>query len=167
MRTRKFKHWFFENHMLLTAAASITSIILWASFDGLRNREFLFSSLGSVFGLSYFMLQQQLQEVQFFKELFLQFNERYGDLNEGLIIIFDGPNEQPLTTDERLLLYDYFNLCGEEFLYYCKGYIYPEVWDAWYNGMRVYAERERIRTLWKNEIMKGSYYGFQVPTLKT
>lgn len=167
MITRKFKHWIFDHHILLTAISSIASIILWAAFGTLRNRDFLVFSLGSIFGLSYFILQQQLQEVKFFQELFLQFNKRYDCLNERLNEILDGSTDLPLTPSETLLLYDYFNLCGEEFLYYRKGFIYPEVWDSWYNGMRTYAESERIRKLWQSEVLKGSYYGFQVPALNS
>lgn len=33
-----------------------------------------------------------------------------------------------LGQEDAATLYRYFNLCAEEYLYYKRGYIYPEVW---------------------------------------
>jgi hypothetical protein len=60
-------------------------------------------------------------------------------------------------------LFDYFNLCGEEYLFYSQGYVYPEVWKAWFNGMEFFRPNPRIRQLWNEELKTGSYYGLQFP----
>ena len=59
-------------------------------------------------------------------------------------------------------LNDYFNLCGEEYLFYRRGYIYPEVWKSWVAGMKIYYANERIKKLWAQELSNQSYYGLNV-----
>jgi hypothetical protein len=54
---------------------------------------------------------------------------------------------------------DYFNLCGEEYLFYKHGYILPEAWESWRRGMRQYMDVESIRELWEFEVKTDSYYG--------
>jgi hypothetical protein len=51
-------------------------------------------------------------------------------MNEVLNGIVNGPADQSLKPEERTILNDYFNLCGEEYLYYTQGYIFPAVWKA-------------------------------------
>lgn len=68
-----------------------------------------------------------------------------------------------LSTDEENTLNDYFNLCGEEFLFYRKGYIYPEVWQAWHNGMKFYLDKDhRVKEHWEREKKAESYYGLNI-----
>src|SRR5437763_16463600 len=59
-------------------------------------------------------------------------------------------------------LNDYFNLCGEEYLFYRRGYIYPEVWKSWVAGMRIYYDNDRIQERWSDELSNQSYYGLNV-----
>ncbi len=42
---------------------------------------------------------------------------------------------------------------------YKQGFIYPEVWQAWGNGMRFFRQNLRIKELWEKELKSGSYYG--------
>jgi hypothetical protein len=46
-------------------------------------------------------------------------------------------------------------------LYYTKGFIYPEVWTAWCNGMESFLQQKRIGDIWADEEKKSSasYYG--------
>jgi len=53
---------------------------------------------------------------------------------------------------------DYLNLCGEEYLYYKRGYIEPSVWHAWQNGMKSILEAPSIYAVWVAEKKTGSYY---------
>ncbi len=41
--------------------------------------------------------------------------------------------------DEKIL-YDYFNLCAEEFLFQEADYIDEKVWQSWLRGMAHFAE---------------------------
>lgn len=83
-------------------------------------------------------------------------------MNEGLYAIRNATGDDELTPAEELFLYDYFNLCAEQYLYYRKGFIYPEVWSAWCNGMMIFFENPRIRALWEKESRTNSYYGFKL-----
>jgi hypothetical protein len=58
------------------------------------------------------------------------------------------------------------NLCGEEYLYYDKGYINPEVWRAWRNGMKYYLADQRILNKWADEEKSGSYYGLTLRKIR-
>jgi len=55
-------------------------------------------------------------------------------------------------------LFDYFNLCAEEYMFYEAGYIDERVWQAWLRGMCYFAGDEAVRRLWESEIRSCSYY---------
>jgi hypothetical protein len=82
-------------------------------------------------------------------------------MNEGLNEIAKANASQQLTVQKTSLLYDYFNLCGEEYLFYKRGYIDPVAWKAWHNGMKVFFNSPRINKLWVRELETGSYYGLR------
>jgi hypothetical protein len=107
--------------------------------------------------------KQNLEETKLFKKLFEQFNERYDDLNDKLNhIYFDiQPPDKQFTDAERDTLYDYFNLCGEEWLYAKKGFICREVWVAWENGMKFFRKNPRIKKFWDDDLGNDSYYGLK------
>ncbi|WP_434685348.1 hypothetical protein [Pseudanabaena minima] len=121
--------------------------------------------MGGLISFIYFIQKQQLDEAKLFNELFVSFNDRYNKLNEKLnnIIKKENLNKELVNIeDASQTLYDYFNLCSEEFLFYQKGFIYPEVWESWIWGMKEYYEDERIQNIWREELGKGSYYGFSI-----
>ena len=160
--TPRFKHWFFANHWNISLVLLfLTSSVIAA----LRAWELLYPSVGAVLGLSYFAQKQHLEETRLFKELFCDFNARYDRMNEQLYALLDAPPDQALTRDESSFLYDYFNLCAEEYLYYRKGYIDLEVWIAWQNGMKIFYSNPRIRALWDTDLQTNSYYGFSTACL--
>jgi hypothetical protein len=122
--------------------------------------------VGGILSSIYFVQKQRLEELRLFKERFTEFNSRYDALNEKLNQIIGTNQEAELTQDEINTLYDYFNLCGEEYLYYKQGYVLPEVWEAWLNGMNIFCRDKRIRKLWEEELKTNSYYGFKLDHLK-
>jgi hypothetical protein len=164
--TPKLKFWLYDYHWFISLVLLLGVFVAWASIGELRSWSFLYSAVGAVLGLSYFVLKQHLEEIRLFKELFSEFNARYDVMNEQLYALFGASPDKPLTPDETLLLYDYFNLCAEEYLYYRKGFIYPEVWCAWCNGMKIFYADPRIRTLWEKELQTNSYYGFTTSCLQ-
>ncbi len=117
-------------------------------------------TIGALLSFVYFVQKQQLEEAKLIKELITEFNKRYDDLNQDLncLIRADPGAESPESAQEDKL-YDYFNLCAEEYLFYRRGYIYPEVWEAWACGMSIYLSDPRIREVWDCEAETGSYYG--------
>lgn len=122
--------------------------------------------LSLVISSSFLLQRQKLQETKLFNDLFRNFNSRYDDLNERLLEIRnagDDHDSDRLEDEEESTLVDYFNLCAEEYLFYKRGYVPPEVWRAWREGMRFYMEDPEIRELWKREKETESYYGLEMP----
>jgi hypothetical protein len=154
------KHRFYRYYILIALTLCIPIIILGICAIPNLDWRLTITILGGIFSSIYFVQKQRLEEVQLFKELFKEFNSRYDGVNESLNQILQGNNRQELTPGEINTLYDYFNLCGEEYLYYKEGYIYPEVWRAWCNGMKLFFQNKRIKGVWEKEFLTDSYYGF-------
>ena len=134
-----------------------------------RTREDLalaITVVGSVFSFFFIIQKQASEDIRLFKELFIDFNRRYDGLNEELNRIVGKGPETPLTVDETNTLYDYFNLCGEEFLYYKQGFIISDVWKAWCNGMHSFIQNPRINPLWTEEEKSESYYGLTLEKIR-
>ena len=121
----------------------------------------LFSLLGSIATLFHFLYTQHNLNTDRFIKLFNEFNARFDDLNDDLNRIRLLPVDVLLIdTKDQQYLYDYFNLCAEEYLYFKSGYIDKEVWIYWCLGMGYFASNEAIRFVWTRELKQGSYYGF-------
>ncbi|OYU13208.1 MAG: hypothetical protein CFE38_02740 [Comamonadaceae bacterium PBBC1] len=116
-------------------------------------------------GFAYFLYSQHIQETKLFIELFKQFNKKYDSLNEALNKIANQKQVTVLSQPDKQFLFDYFNLCAEEYLYYKTGYIDIEVWQSWLKGMNYFADVRHIRDLWSEELSNGSYYGFTLELL--
>lgn len=127
--------------------------------------EWVVSVFGAVGGAIAFLFTQHLQETRLFTELFQAFNKRYDDLNQDVnrIAIRESAG---LSAGDQQSLMDYFNLCGEEYLYFRSGFIDPDVWLSWTSGMRFYAQVPAIRELWERELAGESYYGFSLRELE-
>lgn len=160
------KHFAFRHHILLSLAGFVALVIYWCL--GPRNDDHLAQTLSVSAGLIAFIAfvqKQQIEEMRLFTQLFKEFNGRYDGLNEKMNAIAGGDATIPLTTPEHDDLNNYFNLCAEEYLCFKKGFIEPEVWKAWRNGMEFFLKHERIRKKWQEEAKAGSYYGLESETL--
>ena len=152
----RWKFWFFRHYWwVLPLAFLLLAITIWW-FK--HNTALVLTLFGTVLSLIYFLQKQRLEELKLFREIFADCNKRYDELNDDLNAIVRGPQDEELTDCQLGQLMDYFNLCGEEYLYYSQGYLYPEVWNAWHNGMKFYLENSRIAGVWSKE-NKDSYYG--------
>lgn len=121
----------------------------------------LFASvLAAVLSVAFFVQQQKLAEMQLFKQLIVEFNQRYDRLNDALQRIAQSGIQNDA---DRLAVQEYFNLCAEEFLFYEEGYVDERVWRAWTNGMRFYFTSPAIASEWQRESTSDSYYGFRPP----
>ncbi len=153
--------WFVHDHcvglgLLFFLAGIVGTFLLYT--NGI-NWQLFIAIFGGLFSFVFLLQKQQLEEARFANDLINRFNERYDLLNEPLNRIY---RESGMISEKDIsTLYDYFNLCGEEYVFYLKGYIYPQVWDSWTNGMKHFATRERIAELWRRELVDGSYYGLQ------
>src|ERR1700730_1649451 len=130
---------------------SATAIIAWLSFPAVHRQELLVSAIGGAAAFIYFLYRQHLDEAKLFKELFVEFNARYDALNDDLNAILFGPPEGLLSSDEREHIFNYFNLCAEEYFFYKAGYIDRHVWGSWYRGMNVFFKQPRIQALWEQD----------------
>jgi len=153
------KFWFFRHYWWLLLLVSAIMIVVLG-----RNLEGVITVIGVALSVVFFLQKQRLEEIRLFREIFADCNARYDELNEDLNAIVSGPQDENLTQEQRDTLMDYFNLCGEEFLYYRQGYLYPEVWQAWLNGMKVFFKNPRIAVVWSNEKESKSYYGLEHET---
>jgi hypothetical protein len=124
--------------------------------------ELLLAATGAAAAFVYFLYNQHHQDMQTFVSLFEKFNKRYDSLNEKLNAIMSRPIDSPLISEHINTLYDYFNLCAEEHLFYEAGYIDERVWRAWLCGMKHFAADAAVRRLWEHEIKSRSYYDFKL-----
>ena len=127
--------------------------------------ELIATSIGAAAAFVFFLYSQHHQDTQMFCKLFEKFNARYDGLNEKLNSIISRPTESTLISEHVKILYDYFNLCAEEHLFYKAGYIDERVWRAWLQGMKFFAADAAVRRLWAEEIKSGSYYEFDLKLL--
>ena len=156
----------FRYYLSIALTACLLVFIVAPIVQDPVNWKLIVTIIGGILSSIYFVQKQRLEDLRLFKELFTEFNARYDKLNEKLNRIREGAQEEELTQDEINTLYDYFNLCGEEYLYYKQGYILKEVWEAWLNGMNIFCQDKRIWELWKEELATNSYYGFKLEFLK-
>jgi hypothetical protein len=151
----RLKFWFFGNYWWILILVIATGLALLL----LRNEPpaTLVAFLGSNLSIFYFLQKQKLEELQLFRLLFKEFNERYEKINIDLGFIAESKSIE-LSQEEISILISYFNLCGEEYFYFSKGYIDPSVWMAWFNGMKSLLESKRIYAFWSKEKKLNSYY---------
>lgn len=123
-------------------------------------------ALGTVMaGLIIYMFSRKYQENtkaiendRMMKELFTEFNNRYDKLNgpidEITKISLNDWNELKKKKRNAYLhnIYDFFNLCAEEFYWYNKKRVEKKVWKSWSSGMnKIYNSSEVIQMIWDEE----------------
>ncbi len=154
------KRFIFAWYVPIIIFAFVLLTLLFVSDRQARDNASLFIPVfGALFSFFFFSQKQQLEELGIFRELFKDFNGRYDNLSAQLNEMLEPGVPGDLLDEQKKLLNEYFNLCGEEYLYYRQGYIYPEVWTAWCNGMSFYLKDKRIRAKWMAEEKTNSYYG--------
>jgi hypothetical protein len=160
------KHFVFKYHFGIAAVLCVGAILAGIKYQQDLDWKLVATFIGSIISSVFFIQKQRLEELRLFNELYTTFNSRYDALNESLNEIGRGDSQKDLEPGELDTLYNYFNLCGEEYFYYKQGYIYPEVWKAWRNGMKIFYKNDRIKKEWANELKNDSYYGFQLSELE-
>ena len=150
-------------YLPLALASCIALIIAGFVFQEKLDWKLNITLVASIISSIYFVEKQKIEQMEAFIKIFTECNKRYGMLNEKLNEILCEDEQKELSSPQIDLLYDYFNLCGEEYLFYKQGFIYSEVWKAWCNGMKVFGKNKRIRELWQKEAQTDSYYGLKFP----
>jgi len=150
----RIKFWFFEHYWWLLFLFGVAAIfvLLWRQ----QPLPTVVAVVGALLSLIYFLQKQKLEEMRLFREIFKECNARYDLMNEDLATIASLSPE--LSLQNRVKVVDYLNLCGEEYLYFKRGYIEPSVWEAWHNGMKFWTTAPAIHAVWEAEKQTGSYY---------
>jgi hypothetical protein len=157
----KIKQFVFRYYLLMSVVSFTGVIVL--SICGWLPWNAMMTIGAAIITFAFGTQKQHLEEARLFRELFDNFNKRYDQLNEQLnhIQASDAEIDQKFNESAKNTLFKYFNLCGEEHFYMSLGYIYPEVWRSWRNGMDTFRNNRRIKRLWDEEIQTGSYYGLR------
>ncbi len=157
-RRQSYQWWFAGT----AAAAGLGFYLLPAEK---QTPELLISLLGSIAAFFHFLYAQHKSNTDRFVALFKEFNSRFDTLNDDLNRIRELSPNTLLEPKDKQRLYDYFNLCAEEYLYFKSGYVDAEVWSSWLRGMAHFASSDAIRQIWDKELQQGSYYGFKLSLL--
>jgi len=154
----RVKHWVLR-HYLWVALTVLLLALATGILVNLQDWKGWLAVIGVPFSFLLTIQRQKTEELELFRRLFSEFNRRYDSLHDKLNKIMRGPQDAVLLPRENDQLFKYFNLSGEEYLFFIQGYIYPEVWHAWHNGMKTLRNNSRIRELWDEELRADSYYG--------
>jgi len=151
-----------ENYVFIIVSISLISVIIVAILQ-LITKELFIGIIGSIATLYFGYLKYKIENDKVFIELFKTFNERYNSKINDLINELRRKERDILTTDEEVLIIDYFNLCSEEYMWKTKNRIPERVWEAWKAGMLENLEIPLIKELFENEVKSKngrlSYYG--------
>ncbi|MAO65420.1 MAG: hypothetical protein CL666_10510 [Balneola sp.] len=176
--------------LLVVIAFSIVDVITDGGIigavpdDQIEFRTWLGMILG-ILTLLFAFMRQKHNDMSIFFQLFEKYNQRYDELNGIMNIInsktknlvsgegaepFDGLDNKQygslrkhLTDSDTVenVLDDYLNLCAEEYMAYCNGYIPPQIMEYWYKGMEVFFKNPHMRKYFKHELGNDSYYEFK------
>lgn len=155
-----------NNIFILLAAAAVVSGYLLYRYPILpkgKETENIIAIVVLFTGLFDNLINFKIARDQFFKNLFIEFNQKYDVMNEALNAIVSGNANYTINgkakTKEAIFI-DYLNLCAEEYLWYKKGRIDTEVWAAWKAGMIYYFKQKAFKEeIKKQKEQKDSYYG--------
>lgn len=152
---------------LFAILAAISIVVAINTFKESEKRwQMALTFVGASAALVHFLYTRHLEETRMFRELFSDFNRRYDTLNDVLNEMLMRPAPLELTPDDKRKLYDYFNLCAEEFYFFKCGYIPEKVWITWRSGMRIFLNSSEIYEILKQELDTGSYYGMTLADIK-
>lgn len=156
-------NWMRTNYLNLFAFILAAIAIGGYFFLGYDERVLL-GILGITATMYFGTLRIKIEHDKLFKELFMDFNAKYdNDLNDLLNELREMPDRK-LEIKEKKLVFDYFNLCSEEYLWKKKGRIPSDVWEAWKAGIQSNLEIPQVKELFNEEAKdkktRKSYYGF-------
>lgn len=147
----------FKHYWWIALLAGGVLALLAFCFGGEQRAGLVGGSVAGALGFCYFVQQQKLAETHLFYQLFTSFNKRYDAFNGPLSEMAGKCTD--ITSEQRNLIVDYFNLCAEEYLFYQEGYIPRKVWRSWCRGMAWYLKRHPFQDVWNEEIKTESFYG--------
>jgi len=147
--------WIFSDEIIASFITAISTV-----FTGLV--VFLLSQ-------HYYRHSKKVEQDKILKELFTEFNTRYDKINYQLEIIskLSLQEWQGLKKKRRKeyigTIFDFFNLCAEEYYWMSEGRISKKVWNSWVIGMNIiYSRSEVIQNTWRKECENGGYVSYYI-----
>lgn len=130
----------------------------------------ILGGFGLLITLFYNYKNTQLSNHKMQKELFTEFNKRYNELNDNLNFLGSSSSEDFanwfLEGDRikiKATIYDFFNLCSEEYYWKKEGRIPQKVWDSWNKGMNdIYNRSGLIQQMWEDECKNDGYKSYYI-----
>ena len=154
----RLKHTPGLNLSIILILAVVLALVLILSYNQTVEMEIIISILAIGISLSFSVSQSSLANDRMFRELFMEYNQRYDRMNNDLYRI-TGIIE--LLPEDKQMIIDYFNLCAEEYLWFKKGRIPEDIWEAWKVGIKHYKNYPLFRLVAEEETSHDvSYYQF-------
>ncbi|MGL2963860.1 hypothetical protein ACSVH2_08600 [Flavobacterium sp. RSB2_4_14] len=120
-----------------------------------------------VLSRGYYKHSKKIEHDKMLKELFGEFNARYDRINIQLDLISriskDDWNQIKVKKQIKYtgIIYDFFNLCAEEYFWFKENRVSEKVWKSWSKGMNIiYNRSEVIQNIWKEESEKEGYISY-------
>jgi hypothetical protein len=150
----------------VTLAALIVYLIFFGIFwcQSVDKVEIYVSVFAIITSLYFGLLKHQLSNDDMFLKIFSDFNARYNDdFNDLLNEIRNEDRE--LQINEKKLVIDYFNLCAEEYLWYKRGRLPKNIWNAWKAGILENLKIKQVFEVYQDEMKtdneRKAYYGLE------
>ena len=123
-----------------------------------------------------------LEDQTFKRDLFFRYNEKYNLINDDLvelsrirleadvpdIIYSNKPKlenwiqfiEDPENKESIKKIFDYLNLCAEEYYWHKKGFVTDDIWNCWKSGMLGWFKKNKLMqaVVRLEKIEKAPYY---------
>lgn len=152
-----------QNVILLFVFIFLLAASIFFYFRKEIDDKILFGAIGSIISFFYGLMKFQIEHDKVFNKLFTDFNNAYTKEQNDLINELRFSKRTELLKDEKNLIFDYFNLCAEEYLWFKRGRIPKKVWKAWRYGILENLKIPILREMFVNEIStiegRSSYYG--------
>ena len=145
----------YRNIIYINVISLFFAIVAYYYFDKI---EILTAIIATGISISIGISKLQIENDKIFKELFMEFNNKYDKkYNDKLNIIC---KKGKVEEDEISLIIDYLNFSAEEYLWYKKNRIDKIVWESWKNGIIYYLNNDAInKIIIKEKEQENSYYG--------
>lgn len=119
--------------------------------------------------IKHFVHSEKIESDRMLKELFTEFNQRYGGINNKLdkISRLTKKEWKDLKNDKREryegIVMKFFNLCSEEYYWHKEGRINGDIWESWSIGMNAIYDRSIvIQELWGEECKNGGFKSYYI-----
>lgn len=157
----RFKHYLLYSPyisilLVLSPAFLILIDYFCDSFEIITKSNIDYKLIGIFIGYLVFYLNFRNNSFRNLFKIISEFNRRYDSINNDIYEL----NESNI---DKTKIFDYFNLCSEEYYFYSHGMIPHDVWMNWKVGMSEYFNKEHVKSVAEEEFLNKddqSYYGF-------